>query len=1052
MTLHDPAHLLDHAAWLRTLAQSLAGDRAAADDLVQETYVAALRRPPADDRSVKPWLARVLRNAARFRWRSETNRSRREAALASTAERETPTSAELLERHETQQLLARLVGELQEPYREAILLRFAEGLAPKEIARRLGIPDGTARWRISEGLARLRTRLDALHDGDRKAWLAALAPLVGRAPIGGVPIAIIAALVAIAAVVLVLAVRRHGDSEPTATPVARTPPVAHGLARPTAATTASTLTWRAQPGAPRRRIAGRVVLDAASGESTATRTSGAPTVTAVARGEPAAGVLVTLTQGDAVREQRTGADGRFDFGAVDATALTVSAAAPAKVATIVHVDPRDPRARTEGLEIALTSCVASLWGHVRDVDGEPIAGARVLREDLVGAESEATGAYELCALPTATEVAQLLLTVRADGYGAIHALPAPKGRVQRDFILTPEATITGTVVGEVGEPITNARVILAADGDGTQAYDDVPAPAVATTDASGGFQLSGVRGGRVRLIAEAPNAIARPVSVLAIAGETRTVTLRARVTGTVRGRVLAGNRPAEGAHVMVRVPGLAEAAPGSPGFAIAQGALELAAVAQADGTFVIARVPAGRVELEVAGYRAAAPIETEVRAGAEATVDIAVAPLVTMRGTVRRGGVGVPHARVSMFGPSKIGTTADAAGAYVIGGLEPGAYQLHSDDTRMGAYSDTSFELPDVAEHTHDIELTGGAQVRGIVVDPSGAPLAGAFVALTLPGPGPATLPVGDLGECVTAADGRFACGSLGGGGAYIPEVFPNEATRIPLRFATPPAAIEVRDRAAIVDGVRLVVERSDLAIAGTVVDQAGAAIADASVQLFVERDIHRWAAVPQAITNARGAFRITGLAAGTYTLGVLTHDGIRHEHGGVTAGSTNVAIAMDRSTCEGDGTIRDRSRSEPPAISARPAAPVIWADRIQLVGWTAPVQARLGEELELAVVYKVLQPLDRTWKAFVHLDGPVRVNGDHEPLSGRCPTTSWRAGDFLVDRIALRATTAGRYSINIGFFRGPAPRWTNLPISAGPAALRDSWGRLRLGQISVAE
>jgi RNA polymerase sigma-70 factor (ECF subfamily) len=148
VTLHDPAHLLDHAAWLRTLAQSLVGDRATADDLVQDTYVAALGRPPSMDRPVNPWLSRVLRNAARFRWRSETNRSTREAALARTAERETLTSAELLERHETQQMLARLVGELEEPYREVILLRFAEGLAPKDIGHRLGVPAGTVRWRI----------------------------------------------------------------------------------------------------------------------------------------------------------------------------------------------------------------------------------------------------------------------------------------------------------------------------------------------------------------------------------------------------------------------------------------------------------------------------------------------------------------------------------------------------------------------------------------------------------------------------------------------------------------------------------------------------------------------------------------------------------------------------------------------------------------------------------------------------------------------------------------------------------------------------------------
>ena len=805
--MHDPAHLLDHAAWLRSLAASLVGDRATADDLVQDTYVAALRRPPSTDRPVKPWLSRVLRNAARFRWRSETNRSARETALASTAERETLTSAELLERHETQQLLARLVGELEEPYREAILLRFAEGLAPKDIARRLGIPAGTVRWRISEGLARLRARLDALHDGDRKAWLAALAPLVSRAP-GAVPVTIGIAMLA-TAVIAMFAIGHHAaPAAPTVPTTAAVTRVQAPRAMPRAAE--ADVRWLAQVGAPVRRIAGRVISE----------------------GDPAAGVLVRLTQDGTIKELRTERDGRFDFGAREASEIAISASAPGRISMIVHVDPRDPRTRTEDLELALTPCVAALWGHVRDTEGAPIAGARVLREDVIGAESDATGAYEVCALPTATELTGLLFVVRADGYGAIHALPAPKGRVQRDFVLTPEATITGRVLTEAGAPIANARVTVGSDNAGTQAYEDIPAAVVVTTDATGAFQAGGLRGGRLLVTAIAPDAAAPPVHVVVGPGDVQTVTLRVQLAGTVRGHVLVEGRGAVGARVSLR------------------GAPEVVAVAQADGAFVLSRVPAGRVSLEVVGYRALAPVELDVRAGAEATTEIAVAALVTMRGTVRTRGVAVPHARVHMYGPSKLGATADASGRYVLPGLEPGSYHLHSDDTRMGAYLDTSFDLPDVAEHVHEIELSSGATVRGIVVDAAGAPMAGAFIALTLPSPTTPTLPVGDLGECVSGADGRFACGQMGGGGTYTVEVFASETMRIPLGFAVPPPVIELRDGNAVVDGVRFVVQRSDLAIAGAVADLAGAPVADATVQLVVDRDLHRWAALPQAITR----------------------------------------------------------------------------------------------------------------------------------------------------------------------------------------------------------
>ncbi|MEO7097615.1 MAG: sigma-70 family RNA polymerase sigma factor, partial [Polyangiales bacterium] len=594
MTLHDPAHLLDHAAWLRSLASSLVRDRATADDLVQETYVAALRRPPATDRPVKPWLARVLRNAAKFRWRSDTNRSARETAVARTAERETLTSAELLERHEVQQLLARLVGELEEPYREAILLRFAEGLAPKDIARRLGIPDGTARWRISEGLARLRARLDALHDGDRKAWLAALAPLVARAPIAGVPVTIGLAMLAVAGVVLVVLAIGH-RAGPTTTSAPTTSPAAMARApRVTPSVADADVRWLAQRGAPARRIAGRVISD----------------------GAPAAGVVVRLAQDGAFKELRTGRDGRFDFGAREPSEIAISASTPGTISTIIHVDPRDPRARTDDLELALTPCVASLWGHVRDTEGAPIAGARVLREDVIGVESDAAGAYEVCALPTATELTGLLFVVRADGFGAIHALPAPKGRVQRDFVLTPEATVSGRVIDEAGAPVANARVTVSADDDGTHAYDDIPARMVVMTDASGAFQASGLRGGRLQVSALAPDAVSAPVHVLLGPGDVQTVTLQVSTAGTVRGRVAVEGRAAAGARVSVR-------------------GTELVALAQSDGTFVVSRVPPGRVVLEVAGYRALAPVEVDVRAGKDTSADIAVVALVTMRGVVR---------------------------------------------------------------------------------------------------------------------------------------------------------------------------------------------------------------------------------------------------------------------------------------------------------------------------------------------------------------------------------------------------------------------------------
>jgi hypothetical protein len=68
------------------------------------------------------------------------------------------------------------VRSLDEPYREAILLRYFEGMAPRDIAKSRGVPIDTVRSHLRRGLAKLRERLDASHGGDRRAWCVALIP------------------------------------------------------------------------------------------------------------------------------------------------------------------------------------------------------------------------------------------------------------------------------------------------------------------------------------------------------------------------------------------------------------------------------------------------------------------------------------------------------------------------------------------------------------------------------------------------------------------------------------------------------------------------------------------------------------------------------------------------------------------------------------------------------------------------------------------------------------------------------------------------------------
>src|SRR5215475_10839095 len=120
------SELLENSEWLRRLARSLVRDDAHADDVVQETWMAALAHPPPNPGTARPWLRKILRNVVLMKARAQSRRRRRElVALEGATGAE--SSHERLERIEAQRLLATLVLDPPEPYRRAIMLRYYEG-------------------------------------------------------------------------------------------------------------------------------------------------------------------------------------------------------------------------------------------------------------------------------------------------------------------------------------------------------------------------------------------------------------------------------------------------------------------------------------------------------------------------------------------------------------------------------------------------------------------------------------------------------------------------------------------------------------------------------------------------------------------------------------------------------------------------------------------------------------------------------------------------------------------------------------------------------------
>jgi hypothetical protein len=338
-------------------------------------------------------------------------------------------------------------------------------------------------------------------------------------------------------------------------------------------------------------------------------------------------------------------------------------------------------------------------------------------------------------------------------------------------------------------------------------------------------------------------------------------------------------------------------------------------------------------------------------------------------------------------------------------------------------FEERVFELGLGETREHDIDLAWGGTIAGHVVDGSGAPVTGALVWFR-----------GDMAtDCLTDASGAFACGGLRGG-KYSPSVYPGSGASHAFRFLETPPAIELRDGDARTDGVRLVVAPTLLAIEGKVIDGSGAPVPDVVVNAFgiEHKSQGKFEMPPSTITDENGQFRIVELSRGDYVVEV--------ERGGlatrqaIAAGAKDVSLVLDRAPCDG------ARGHDVPATLTKPTGSVIWDQTIELVGWSVPAAIETGDNVEVTFVYRALKPLDRDWTIFAHFDSStIRVNGDHDPGLGWCPTRQWKPGETIVDRATVRFDEAGRYALTIGFFTGKAPNWENLAISTAPAIMNDA-------------
>lgn len=145
-------------------------DRDAAEDVVQDVWIAAARQPSLPRRP-RAWLARVTRNVAA---RSIRDRMRaRDREFLVSEDRTAESAANEALRRDTIRALREALDELNPLYGEVVRLRFFESLSVNDTATRLGVPPETVRTRLRRAVGQLRVRLETkLGEGDDRGSLA----------------------------------------------------------------------------------------------------------------------------------------------------------------------------------------------------------------------------------------------------------------------------------------------------------------------------------------------------------------------------------------------------------------------------------------------------------------------------------------------------------------------------------------------------------------------------------------------------------------------------------------------------------------------------------------------------------------------------------------------------------------------------------------------------------------------------------------------------------------------------------------------------------------
>lgn len=724
---------------LRKRARRMTGTEQDADDLVQETVLAALLGSRSFDatRDLFPWLVGTMKHLLARRLRAEARCAKADAALDVRSDRpDEPTK--LAEQRELWRRTRAAIADLPGSYSEVASLHLLHDMSPREVARTLGRPRATIRVRIHRALHLLRMRL-ANGLGLGALWALLSGEAKAQARRGA---AITACVVALAVLVVCNRFASRGELEASAEDVL----VARAEARHERPPTDS----RIEPAA--ARVA---VVPPAAPARLAVKI-----VDAHGAGVPGVGLRVVPESGreELLHEQCavTGPDG------------TVHLACDAGI-PFTLISDRGPRASIAPSQVQCTLMVADaspVRGDVRDEFGVPVPRARIwLGEGDESGErgqevaiADERGHFELTAVPARRRIA-----ARADDRARSNSVVLSASVLASAVTLVmPRAAgrVRGVVRGDDGAPVSGAVVVL---GESEQTsglrlagdfYAERPPAYWLRTDADGAFLSPGLEPGSHPVVVRAAGRAPFATTIEVHAGAISVVKARLEPGLHLRGRVTdPEGRPLANAMVEHDVPSVFE---------------QCGIRSASDGTFEFECVPAGvrSVFARALGHvRCDVVLAPEHRAGG--TIELVAPRLESVRGTILDES-GRPLSGIEVATEARLASArscdipfavTDASGCFEVPLVlreKPELRIRGSDEPVWQRPAGQVSRLPDGSLRiVRPRTALPTARVSGCVRTAAGEPMCGARVALLHEGDSEPT-PI-----ATTDASGTFAAGRL---------------------------------------------------------------------------------------------------------------------------------------------------------------------------------------------------------------------------------------------------------------------------------------------------